>query len=373
MRGLQARRRASACCATPSASEPARPRAPPRRSACASRRRSTTHARRARRSVSSRESGRHCLVRRQRATPALRIEVRPRRGAALLRPPDDQRHAHAAHRRRARRPPARAARRRLRLQRRRARPAASASRAPRPGRARRRDRSPTWSRWCAPRSTRASPSSVLLQHATPSRCDDGGIAFLVPYIEAVRRHFDTLVAAAGASAARATAGSTARTRWASTRSATTWRSSTPSLLARHCVGRARYIGRERYLEALARAAGVFPSGTVWSDLVLGLEPTESTIAGIDALARARRRARVVGARAPGTSPPVSPSRSRRVLAHLYAARVARHGITRLGWVRDLARGISPLDGAQFAGQTGGAGSPCVWEPRPRWRLPPPLA
>jgi len=46
----------------------------------------------------------------------------------------------------------------------------------------------------------------------------------------------------------------------------------------------RYIGRERYLEALAHAAAVFPSGTVWSDLVLGAEAHRFDMAAIDALA-----------------------------------------------------------------------------------------
>ena len=40
-----------------------------------------------------------------------------------------------------------------------------------------------------------------------------------------------------------------------------------------------YIGRERYYEALAYAASIFPSGTVWSELVLGVEPIESTRRG----------------------------------------------------------------------------------------------
>src|SRR5204862_44795 len=113
--------------------------------------------------------------------------------------------------------------------------------------------------------------------------EDGGIAFLAPYIEAVRRHFDTLIAAQV---------HPPRT--------TPWIDRTyalgvdalsynlelfdPDVLNRHCIGRARYIGRERYLEALAHAATVFPSGTVWTDLVLGLEPADSTMAGIDALA-----------------------------------------------------------------------------------------
>jgi hypothetical protein len=111
------------------------------------------------------------------------------------------------------------------------------------------------------------------------------------------------------------------------------------ILRRRCVGRAHYIGRERYLEGLARAAEIFPGGTVWTDLVIGIEPTESTLAGIDALT-ALRVVPVVGLCA-GQEPPdesVIPT----VLSHLSGA-VRSHNI-RIGWVRDLARGHQPARG-----------------------------
>jgi hypothetical protein len=189
--------------------------------------------------------------------------------------------------------------------------------------------------------------------------DDGGIAFLAPYVEAVRRHFDVLVAAQVHPPA--SLGWVDRTYAmgvdALSYNLEVWNA---EILRRRCVGRAHYIGRERYLEALARAAEIFPNGTVWSDLVIGIEPTESTLAGIDALA-ALRVVPVVALCA-GQEPPdesVIPP----VLAHLSGA-VRRQNI-HIGWVRDLARGISPLEAQQFSDRRGGAG--LMWS-LTRWRL-----
>lgn len=58
----------------------------------------------------------------------------------------------------------------------------------------------------------------------------------------------------------------------------------PAALELHYPGRARYLGRSRYLNALRYAATIFPRGTVWSEIVVGLEPVESMRAAIDELA-----------------------------------------------------------------------------------------
>ena len=173
--------------------------------------------------------------------------------------------------------------------------------------------------------------------------DDGGFEFLAPYIEAVRRHFDTLVAAqlhpprTDAWIDRA---------YAIGVDAISYNLEIfdPDVLARHCIGRTKYIRRERYLEALGYAATIFPRGTVWSDLVVGIEPVASTLAGIDALADlgvvpvAALRPR------PGSPPAEDVAR---VLAHLYQA-VHRRGIP-MRWVRGLAFGVSPREARHFAG------------------------
>jgi hypothetical protein len=171
--------------------------------------------------------------------------------------------------------------------------------------------------------------------------EDGGLAFLAPYVEAIRKHFDTLVAVQV---------HPPRTdRWidwayalgvdALSFNLEIW---DPLLLDRHCIGRMRYIGRQRYLDALGHAASIFPGGAVWSDLVLGIEPPESTMAGIDALA-ALGVVPVVSARR-ALSPSavrIDPADVKRLLTHLYAA-VRHHGVT-MGWVRDLVAGVTPLE------------------------------
>jgi hypothetical protein len=175
--------------------------------------------------------------------------------------------------------------------------------------------------------------------------EDGGIAFLAPYIEAVRKHFDTLVAAQ--------VHPPRTNRWIDQTYALGVDALSynleifdPDVLNRHCIGRARYIGRDRYLEALAHAARVFPSGTVWSDLALGLEPAESTVAGIDALVA--MNVVPVAAILRGEYPVPAAAEVTPVLTHLYRA-VRDRGIN-MGWVRDLALGIAPLEARHFAGE-----------------------
>src|SRR5262245_19838719 len=171
--------------------------------------------------------------------------------------------------------------------------------------------------------------------------EDGGLAFLAPYVEGIRRHFDTLVAVQV---------HPPRTdRWIDWAYALGVDALSfnleiydPQLLDRHCIGRMRYIGRQRYLDALGHAARIFPSGAVWSDLVLGIEPSESTIAGIDALA-ALGVVPVLSARR-SLSPAAAaldPAELRRLLEHLYEA-VRERGIN-MGWVRDLVAGVTPLE------------------------------
>ena len=112
--------------------------------------------------------------------------------------------------------------------------------------------------------------------------EDGGIEFLEPYIRAVKRHFDTFIAVQ--------LHPPRTNRWIDRTYALgvdalsySVEIHDPASLEKHCPGRARYLGRGRYYEALQYAAVIFPSGTIWSDLIVGLEPIESTRQGIDAL------------------------------------------------------------------------------------------
>jgi hypothetical protein len=177
--------------------------------------------------------------------------------------------------------------------------------------------------------------------------EDGGIGFLTPYIEAIRRHFDTFVAVQ--------VHPPRQDAWIDRTYAMGVDALSYNLelfdaeaLARHCTGRVRYVGRERYLEALAHAARIFPRGTVWSDLVLGLEPAASTLAGIEAFV-GMGVVPVLSAHHPTTDArrTIVPEELTAILERLsQAARDPRLGTS---WIGDLAFGVTPLEASRLAG------------------------
>ena len=129
------------------------------------------------------------------------------------------------------------------------------------------------------------------------------------------------------------------------------------------------MGRERYFEALSHAASVFPSGTVVSGLVAGVEPAQETIAGIDHLTSlgvlpVLSVFRPLEGTALGNHEPPSPKVLAPLYAHLYRA-VKEHGIT-MSWVRDLALATTPLEARYFAGED--APWSVAWEQFSRSRL-----
>ncbi len=181
--------------------------------------------------------------------------------------------------------------------------------------------------------------------------DDAGVEFLEPYVRAIKRHFDTLVAvqlqpprddfwidrtyAMGVDALSYAV-----------------EIHDPQRLAELCPGRVREVGRDRYYEALAHAATVFPSGTVWSDLIVGLEAPESTIAGIDTLVglgvlpvlslfRPLVDTRLRDHPLPDAAA-VAP-----IFAHLF--RAVRDARINMHWVRDLSFAVTPIEARFFAG------------------------
>lgn len=178
---------------------------------------------------------------------------------------------------------------------------------------------------------------------------DRGIATLEPYVKAIKRHFNTLVAAH--------LHPPAADEWIDRAYAVGIDALgfgveifDPDRLRRYCPGRVKQIGRERYYAALAHAASIFPSGTVWSDLVIGLEPESSTMRGIEALA-------AIGVvpvlRVPPLDVPLEsePSSARKMAtsvgSHLYTV-VKEHRIN-MGWLRDLSTSVPPLEARFFAG------------------------
>jgi len=185
-------------------------------------------------------------------------------------------------------------------------------------------------------------------HSRCSGAEDGGIEILEPYLLAVKKHFDTLVAA------RLQPPRDRRLidrTYAMGVDAISYNIEIydPALFERYCAGRSSRIGRQRFLEALRHAAAVFPSGTVWSELVVGIEPLDSTRNAIDALAAmgVLPVLSVVGPAAAATEglTLAAPEDLAPVYAHLYET-VKRHRIP-MTWVRDLPIGVTPLDARFF--------------------------
>lgn len=181
--------------------------------------------------------------------------------------------------------------------------------------------------------------------------EDAGIAFLEPYIRAVKRHFDTLVAVQ--------IHPPKTNRWIDRTYAMGVDAVSysidihdPDILARRCAGRVRYIGRERYYDALAHAATIFPGGTVWSELTVGLESPESTMRGIDTLTASGvvpvlSLMRTADEKPPRDQAVAAVDDMARVCAHLFHA--VRDAKINMGWVRDLSLAVTPLEARFFAG------------------------
>ncbi|MBI5875192.1 MAG: radical SAM protein [Deltaproteobacteria bacterium] len=182
-----------------------------------------------------------------------------------------------------------------------------------------------------------------------SETADGGVEFLKPYIRAIKKHFNTLVAVEALPPKE--------NKWIDETYAIGADSVLynleifdPKLFEEICPGRAALIGRKRYLDALKYAATVFPSGTVASHLIVGLEPIESTVEGIDFLAgmgvvpilpvyRPSPRAKLPHYKTPSTEV-VAP-----VYGYLYRAVTANK--INISWVRDISVVTTPLEGRFF--------------------------
>jgi hypothetical protein len=177
--------------------------------------------------------------------------------------------------------------------------------------------------------------------------EDGGFAFLEPYVAAVRKHFDTLVAVR--------AFPPRDPKWIDR----TYASGADALsyaieihdtavLDDICPRRREIVSRERYDASLAHAARVFPSGTVWSDLVVGLDSLEATRAGIDSLT-SMGVLPVLSLAYPRETERAAfpePEEIAPLYAHLYAAvREARINVQHM---RDLDYAITPIEARFFA-------------------------
>lgn len=188
------------------------------------------------------------------------------------------------------------------------------------------------------------PSEIIYLSIGFSETPDGGIEFLKPYIKAIKKHFNCLVAVETQPPKE--------NRWIDE----TYAVGADSVLYNLeifdkelfeiiCPGRAALIGRKRYMESLEYAAKIFPGGTVASHLIVGLEPPGSTCMGIDYLTEAGivpilpiyRPAENKALRIePLTAEIIIP-----VYKHLYKA-VKKSGIN-TNWVREISVVTTPVE------------------------------
>ncbi len=111
---------------------------------------------------------------------------------------------------------------------------------------------------------------------------DGGIVMLEPYIKEIKNVYDVLVCV---QAQPPTVDHWVDASYAMGIDSIAYNIEVydPEMFKRIAPGKLRMLGRERYFQALAHAAKIFPSGAVVSNLIIGAEPAKSTMKGIDVL------------------------------------------------------------------------------------------
>jgi hypothetical protein len=172
--------------------------------------------------------------------------------------------------------------------------------------------------------------------------DDAGLKLLLPYIEKVRRHFDTIVAVSMHPPSDARSIERA---YASGVDAISYNleAADADSLQTYFPGRARFLGRSRYLHSLSHAAKVFPSGAVLCELTVGLSSEDKLGETITELTE-------IGV-LPILGVDASRVRDRSALdfAPLYARlfNEVHHAGLNMSWARDLSHAITPLEARYF--------------------------
>jgi hypothetical protein len=168
--------------------------------------------------------------------------------------------------------------------------------------------------------------------------DDAGLSVLRPYLDALRRHFDTMTAVTMHPPAAARAIDAA---YAAGVDAISYNleAADEDSMRRWLPGRARFFGRQRYLGALRHAARIFPAGAVWSTITIDLASERAAAGAIDDLASIN----VVPLLAVAAEPrreldcaAIAP-----VLARQFDT-VFKAGVS-MTWARDLSGAITPLE------------------------------
>jgi hypothetical protein len=172
--------------------------------------------------------------------------------------------------------------------------------------------------------------------------DDAGLKLLFPYIETVRRHFDTIVAVSMHPPADPRSIERAYAAGVDAISYNLEAADADSLLA-HFPGRARFLGRSRYFHSLSHAAKVFPGGAVLCELTVGLSPEDKIGEAIEELTEIGVLPIL------GLDPSRVQTHSALDFAPLYARlfnEVHKAGLN-MSWARDLSHAITPLEARYF--------------------------
>ncbi len=132
----------------------------------------------------------------------------------------------------------------------------------------------------------------------------------------------------------------------------------PEWFARVCPGKARTLGQSAFFEAMEHCARALPRGAVTGQIIVGIEPIEHTLAGIDRIASAGAVPLVSVFRpAPGTTtadwPPPAYDDVRRVMLAMYEA--CRRNRLPIGIAPnvDASLVVNPEDAALLAPRTAG--------------------
>ncbi len=168
--------------------------------------------------------------------------------------------------------------------------------------------------------------------------EDAGVRVLIPYLEAIHRHFDTSICVTMHPPADLRAIDLA---YASGIDAVCYspEAADEESMRRYFPGRASFIGYERYMAALKHATAVFPSGAIWSELLLDRGSPDAVKNAASRMA-ALGIMPLLGLSAPGAGG-IGLSNAIDVVVHSFEA-VTRAGIS-LNWVRDIASTVTPLD------------------------------
>ena len=190
--------------------------------------------------------------------------------------------------------------------------------------------------------------------------DDRGIRALEPYIRAIKKAFDILVAV---DALPPSSNSWIDRTYAMGVDSISYNMEVydPAAFARLCPGLDRTIGRNRFLDALHYATTVFPPGAVISHLIVGSEPIESTVAGVEELVRSRvvpvlpvfRPFKGVDLRVDASQLTVPGTRELSALyGHLY--QLLKKERLPMDWVQQISAVTTPAEGRFFV-EMGGLG------------------